>query len=63
MTVLERRVFDVRTGVDRTPDIEGLGFALLDVHPEGEVLAALTPELNEIRLLDPISLDTIDTFE
>ncbi|MFE1394874.1 protein kinase [Nocardiopsis alba] len=63
MTVLESRVFDLRTGVDRTPDVEGLGFALLDVHPEGEVLADLTPELNEIRLLDPISLDTIDTFE
>ncbi|MBE1455907.1 WD40 repeat protein [Nocardiopsis terrae] len=62
---LSYRVLDVRTAEDVTPETEddGLPFALLDVHPDGDVIATLPPDVDEVQIRDAVSLEPIDIFE
>ncbi|GAB3709887.1 WD40 repeat domain-containing serine/threonine protein kinase [Nocardiopsis oceani] len=65
MSYLSARVWHRSTAEDRTPDEDEdiLPFVLLTVHPEGEVLASLSESLDEIRIMDAVTMETIDTFD
>ncbi|WP_017583706.1 serine/threonine-protein kinase [Nocardiopsis valliformis] len=63
LSLTNNRVWHHPSGRDVTPEGEDLiPFIVLDVHPDGDVLA--TPALlgDEIRILDAVSLEEIDAF-
>ncbi|GAA1092218.1 WD40 repeat domain-containing serine/threonine protein kinase [Nocardiopsis metallicus] len=58
------RVLNIRTAEDVTPEVDdGLGFALLDVHPDGDVIANIPPDNSEVQIRDAVSLEPIEIFE
>lgn len=65
MSYFSSRVWHRSTGEDFTPDPsdDTHPFILLTVHPEGEVLASLSENLDEIRIMDAVTMETIDTFD
>lgn len=57
------RMWHHPSGTDVTPEDEDLiPFTVLDVHPDGDILATVGLLSDEIRILDALSLETIDTF-
>lgn len=62
---LAYRVLDLRTAEDVTPDLadDDFAFTLLDVHPDGDVIATLPPHVDEVQIRDAVSLEPIDVFE
>ncbi|MEU3018014.1 serine/threonine-protein kinase [Nocardiopsis sp. NPDC007018] len=61
---LGHRVLDLDTAEDVTPEVEegSVGFALLDVHPDGDVIATLPPQVDEVQIRDAVTLELLDTF-
>ena len=58
-------VLDLSTAEDVSPEPEegDFGFTLLDVHPDGDVIATLTPHMDEVHIRDAFTLEPIDIFE
>ncbi|WP_026119856.1 WD40 repeat domain-containing serine/threonine protein kinase [Nocardiopsis ganjiahuensis] len=61
---ISARVWHRSTAEDLTPEYEDrVPFAFMTVHPDGDVIASLSPELDEISILDAVTLEPIETFE